>query len=478
MPTVNTVSGPIDTADLGFTLMHEHIIVHSPGVKENFPIFDREAEIEKAADKLKDVQTRGVKTMVDLTPGDWRDIPFVKEVVKRSGMQVVVATGIYWEVPHYFSAESGRSIEFIADLFARDITEGIMDTGVKAAIIKCATDEPGVTPNVERILRAAAKAHRATGVPISTHTHPASGVGINQQDVFESEGVDLSRVVIGHSGDTEDTGYLKKICDRGSFIGMDRFGIDIYPADAPARRHHQEDVRHGLRRADGPLPRRLLPLRLGRPEPHPEDRPQLALQPHPRRRHPRPPRSRRHRRPDHHHDRRQPAPHLRAPRSVLTVTTESVHPEVPKDAIPWPAKPEVSKAERDGGKKPAVRKNPRKVFGDLGERLAEQHLLAKGYRILERNHRTQFGEIDIVALADDTVICVEVRCRRGTSMGYAHESLTPAKQRRMAEMSEAYGLDDETLPPGRRIDLIALDFAADGRLLALVHHENIVTGDL
>ena len=80
-----------------------------------------------------------------------------------------------------------------------------MDTGVKAGIIKCATDEPGVTPDVERILRAAAKAHRATGVPISTHTHAASEVGLKQQDVFESEGVDLSRVVIGHSGDTEDT---------------------------------------------------------------------------------------------------------------------------------------------------------------------------------------------------------------------------------------------------------------------------------
>jgi phosphotriesterase-related protein len=228
MPTVNTVSGPVDTADLGFTLMHEHIIVHSPGVKENFPVFDRAAEIDKAAAKLKDVQTRGVTTLVDLTPGDWRDIPFVKEVVAASGMQVIIATGIYWEVPHYFSAESGRSIESIADLFARDIQDGIMDTGVKAGIIKCATDQPGVTPNVERILRAAAKAHRATGVPISTHTHPASGVGINQQDVFESEGVDLSRVVIGHSGDTEDTDYLKKICDRGSYIGMDRFGIDIF----------------------------------------------------------------------------------------------------------------------------------------------------------------------------------------------------------------------------------------------------------
>lgn len=230
MPTVNSVTGPLDTKDLGFTLMHEHIIVMSPGVKENFPVFDREAEIDAAAQKLKDVAARGVKTLVDLTVADWRDIPFVKEVVKRSGnaVNVIVATGVYWEVPHYFSAQSGRSIEFIADLFTGDIQNGIMDTGVKAGILKCATDEPGVTPDVERILRATAKAHRKTGVPISTHTHAKSEVGLKQQDVFESEGVDLSRVVIGHSGDTEDTAYLKKICDRGSFIGMDRFGIDIF----------------------------------------------------------------------------------------------------------------------------------------------------------------------------------------------------------------------------------------------------------
>jgi phosphotriesterase-related protein len=225
---VNTVSGPIDIRDLGFTLMHEHILVHSPGVVRNFAVMNREAEVRSAIERLRDVQAKGVNTLVDLTPGDWRDIPFVQEVVAGSGMQVIVATGIYWEVPHDFRAESGRSVEYIADLFMKDITDGIMDTGVKAGIIKCATDQPGVTPDVERILRASAKAHRATGVPISTHTHPASEVGLNQQDVFESEGVDLERTVIGHSGDTEDTNYLKKLCDRGSYIGMDRFGIDIY----------------------------------------------------------------------------------------------------------------------------------------------------------------------------------------------------------------------------------------------------------
>jgi phosphotriesterase-related protein len=84
MPTVNTVSGPVDTADLGFTLMHEHIMVQSPGVKENFPVFDREAQIDKAVAKLREVMARGVRTLVDLTPADWRDISFVKEVVARS----------------------------------------------------------------------------------------------------------------------------------------------------------------------------------------------------------------------------------------------------------------------------------------------------------------------------------------------------------------------------------------------------------
>ena len=228
MPTINSVSGPLDTADLGFTLMHEHILVQSPGVKDNFAVFDRESELANAVQRLKEVQDRGVKTLVDLTVADWRDIPFVKEAVAASGMQVIVATGLYWDVPHHFNVQSGRPIEYIADLFTRDITDGIMDTGVKAGVIKCAADESGVTQDVERVLRAAAKAHRATGAPISTHTHAASEVGLKQQDIFQDEGVDLGRVVIGHSGDSKDTAYLQKLCDRGSFIGMDRFGIDIF----------------------------------------------------------------------------------------------------------------------------------------------------------------------------------------------------------------------------------------------------------
>jgi len=116
--------------------------------------------------------------------------------------------------------------ETMVDLFVKDIEEGIADTGVKAAILKCATDEPGVTPGVERVLRAVAQAHLRTGVPISTHTHAGTRRGLEQQRIFEEEGVDLSRVIIGHSGDTTDIGYLEELMARGSYLGMDRFGID------------------------------------------------------------------------------------------------------------------------------------------------------------------------------------------------------------------------------------------------------------
>jgi phosphotriesterase-related protein len=116
----------------------------------------------------------------------------------------------------------------MAELFAGDITGGIQGTGVKAAILKVATDEAGVTEGVEKVLRGIARAHRRTGVPISTHTHAPTKRGLDQQRIFKDEGVDLSRVVIGHSGDSEDIEYLESLMKAGSYIGMDRFGIDIY----------------------------------------------------------------------------------------------------------------------------------------------------------------------------------------------------------------------------------------------------------
>jgi len=159
-------------------------------------------------------------------------MPRVKCVADRTKLNVIAATGLYTynDVPLCFTLRGPGAIlngpEIMADMFVKDIEEGIAETGVKAGILKCATDEPGVTPGVERVLRAVAKAHRRTGVPISTHTHAGTRRGLDQQRVFESEGVDLSRVIIGHSGDTTDLDYLETLMARGSYIGMDRFGID------------------------------------------------------------------------------------------------------------------------------------------------------------------------------------------------------------------------------------------------------------
>jgi phosphotriesterase-related protein len=179
------------------------------------------------------LKARGVDTIVDLTViGLGRYIPRIQKIAAETELNIVVATGIYTycDLPHYFQYRGPGTVlggeELMADMFVRDIQEGIADTGVRAGILKCATDAPGLTPGVERILRATAQAHRRTGVPISTHTHARRRVGLDQQRIFREEGVDLSRVVIGHSGDTTDIGYLEELITNGSYIGMDRFGID------------------------------------------------------------------------------------------------------------------------------------------------------------------------------------------------------------------------------------------------------------
>lgn len=227
MATVETALGPIPTTALGPTLMHEHIVTRSPGVHENWPhLFDRPGILTMAEQKLGDLHARGIRTIVDLTTVDLgRDIDLIVDVAKRAKVHVIVATGVWWMPQRYFGVHAADAV---AELFVRDITQGIGTSGVKAAIIKCATDKDGVTPVIENILRASARAQKATNVPISTHTFAAGKSGEAQQAIFAQEGVDLSRVIIGHSGDSEDLGYLRGLMDRGSTIGMDRFGLDSY----------------------------------------------------------------------------------------------------------------------------------------------------------------------------------------------------------------------------------------------------------
>lgn len=236
MPDIQTVRGPLGTSSLGRTLMHEHVFVLSTEIMQNYPEDwgDEEQRVADAIARLNELKSVGIDTIVDLTvTGLGRYIPRIQRIAAATDLNIVAATGLYTynDVPHYFHFRGPGTLldgpELMVDMFVRDITEGIADTGVKAAILKCATDEPGVTPGVERVLRAVARAHRETGVPISTHTHAGSRRGLEQQRIFAEEGVDLSRVVIGHSGDTTDVGYLEELIAAGSYIGMDRFGIDV-----------------------------------------------------------------------------------------------------------------------------------------------------------------------------------------------------------------------------------------------------------
>ncbi len=235
--TVNTAAGAIDVTDLGVTLMHEHVFIMTTEVAQNYPESwgdgaKREAD---AITRLNELKARGVDTIVDLTVvGLGRYIPRIARIAAATELNIVVATGLYTfnDVPMYFHYRGPGTalggVEPMTEMFVRDIERGIADTGVKAAVLKCATDEPGVTPGVDRVLRAVAQAHRQTGVPISTHTHAESKRGLDQQRIFAQEGVDPTRVVIGHSGDTTDIAYLEELIATGSYLGMDRFGVDSF----------------------------------------------------------------------------------------------------------------------------------------------------------------------------------------------------------------------------------------------------------
>jgi phosphotriesterase-related protein len=239
-PVVETVRGPVATAELGQTLMHEHVFVLTSDIQQNYPEEwgSEEQRVADAVAKLTELAATGVRTIVDPTVvGLGRYIPRIQQIAEQVDLNIVVATGCYTydDVPFFFhhrgpalnQAFGAEVPDPMVDMFERDITEGIAGTGVKAAFLKCAIDRPGLTPGVERVMRAVAKAHLRTGVPITVHTHPVSRQGLSVQKVLESEGVDLRRVVLGHSGDTTDADHLTELAEAGFLLGMDRFGINL-----------------------------------------------------------------------------------------------------------------------------------------------------------------------------------------------------------------------------------------------------------
>ena len=219
MATINSVLGPMDTADLGFTLPHEHLIDSSAGVNATYgELVDRPWALETAVNDLTQAHVEGVDTIVEVSPLDLgREVSLMKEVSERSGVQFICCTGCWLDIPRSFW---GRTSEFIAALWAREIEIGIDGTGIKAGIIKVATSDP-ISENEELILRSAAKTHLRTGVPVTTHTPAQSRVGEEQVRILKEEGVEPHQIYIGHINNTPDKEYHRELARLGVWLGWD-----------------------------------------------------------------------------------------------------------------------------------------------------------------------------------------------------------------------------------------------------------------
>lgn len=238
MPAVETVKGPVEVDALGPTLMHEHVFVLSTEHAQNYgdgDWWDEDVRVADAVAKLNAAHAKGIRTIVDPTVwGLGRYIPRIQRIAAQVEMHIVVATGLYAyeELPHQYAYRGPGLLldipEPMVTDFTRDITEGIGTTGVKAAFLKCCVEAPGLTLGVERIARAVARTHVETGAPITVHTSGPAQSGRLAVDLFTKEGVDLTKVVIGHAGDSNDLDYLMELADSGATLGMDRFGLDIF----------------------------------------------------------------------------------------------------------------------------------------------------------------------------------------------------------------------------------------------------------
>ena len=239
MAQVPTVTGMVDADQLGTTLIHEHLRNADEAVRNQWPhvgAVKEEAPHEVAPEQVLEIAVREAKAAVDLgvkTIGEptamflGRDVEFMRRVAEETGLQVIPCTGIYTYdyLPQFFM---NRDPDQIAELFVHDIEEGIQGTDIRAAFIKCAADEPGVNENIEKVHRAAARASVQTGAPIMAHSRPASNTGPRQVEIFLEEGVEPGKIQIAHTGDSDDLDYIEGLLETGVWIGLDRYGLDIF----------------------------------------------------------------------------------------------------------------------------------------------------------------------------------------------------------------------------------------------------------
>jgi phosphotriesterase-related protein len=228
MPGIQSVTGPVDAADLGSVLCHEHVAASSPGIIRSWPALHggREALLDRGVRAVAAAKKAGIDTLVDCTTFDLgRDPELLVDVSEATGVTIIASTGC-WVDPS--ATMRARTVDQLAEWFLADLTEGVDGTSVRAGLIKLASDQE-VLPFAALVLEAAARASNATGAPIITHTAAAYRTGEAQADLLESFGVPPSRVAIGHSDDSDDIGYLAGLAARGYRIAMDRIPNGALP---------------------------------------------------------------------------------------------------------------------------------------------------------------------------------------------------------------------------------------------------------
>jgi phosphotriesterase-related protein len=249
MAHVQTVLGPIDPATLGWTLPHEHTAIALWHIANRWDYWELRRDEPAILEELAAFRAAGGGALCDLTlDGVGRDPAWLAGLARASGLHLVMGSG--WYRGAYYPAEvlvDRRSVEALADVIVRDATDGVGETGIRAGIIgEIGTDKPWLSAQEERVHRAAARAARRTGLAITTHA-VQSTVGLDQLDIFEAEGADLSRVVVGHADSNPSLDYHLAIAERGATVEFDFLGMTFTPLE----RHGEGRIVDNLRELRG-----------------------------------------------------------------------------------------------------------------------------------------------------------------------------------------------------------------------------------
>lgn len=233
MAHIQTVLGPIDPASLGFTLPHEHTQIALWHVEARWDYWQLTRDEPIILDELARFRAAGGSGLVDLTlPGVGRDPAWLRGLARASGLHLVMSCG--WYRTAYYPPEARidrRSVDDLADELVGEFTDGVAGSGVRPGIIgEIGTDKPWVSALEERVHRAVARAALRTGLAISTHA-VMSAVGLAQLRLFEEEGADPARVVIGHADSYPVLDHYLEILRRGANLEFDFLGMAFTPTE-------------------------------------------------------------------------------------------------------------------------------------------------------------------------------------------------------------------------------------------------------